>query len=118
MATLWETRAGRLSYQVLHEYYVTVTRKLNRPRSAERAREDVASLITWQPSSAGERVLDRAWDIEDRFGFSWWDALILGAALESTCTHLLTEDLQDGQQVDQLTIVSPFTTEPADILGP
>ena len=38
MAALWETRLGRLSTQVLQEYYVTVTAKLEPPRSREDAR--------------------------------------------------------------------------------
>ena len=117
MAMLWQTRSGRLSYQVLQEYYVTVTQKLDPPRAVADAREDVASLISWRPTPVDLTLIDRAWAIQDRYGFSWWDSLILGAASQSGCTHVLTEDLQDGQDVEGMTIISPFTTQPASVLG-
>ena len=46
----------------------------------------------------------------------WWDALILAAALQSGARYLLTEDLQAGQAVDTLTILSPFEHTPEEIL--
>ena len=54
--------------------------------------------------------------MQDRFGYSWWDALILAAALQSGARYLLTEDLQSGQEVDTLTIVNPFEHTPEEIL--
>ena len=44
---LWDTKHGRVSRQVLHEYYVTVTRKLRPGRSSEEARSDVRTLGHW-----------------------------------------------------------------------
>src|SRR5690606_6871444 len=67
LAFLWEERAGRLSWQVLQEYYVTVTRKLEPPRDTADAREDVASLVTWQPIPVDVSMMDNACAIEDRF---------------------------------------------------
>ena len=117
MAALWAERAGALSWQVLHEYYVSVTRKLRPPRDPVMAREDVASLIAWNPIPLDLTTVDAAWAIEDRFGLPWWDALIVGAAQVGRCTFLLTEDLQDGQTFDGVTIISPFTHAPEIILG-
>lgn len=117
LAALWEERAGRLSWQVLQEYYVTATRKLDPPRDAFDAREDVTSLVTWRPIDVDLSIIDAAWAIEDRFGLSWWDALIVAAAQAGGCTHLLTEDLQDGQTLGDVTVVDPFAHEPAEVLG-
>lgn len=117
MAVLWEERAGRVSWQVLHEYYVTVTRKLDPPRDRADAREDVAALVTWHPVPIGLQTMDVAWGIEDRFGLSWWDALIVAAAQVGECDYLLSEDLQDRQDFDGVTVLSPFTVEPAEVLG-
>ena len=117
MALLWELRIGRLSTQVLQEYYVQVTRKLDPPRTTEEAREDVLALGVWRPTVIDLRVMERAWTVQDRFGFSWWDALIVAAALAGSCRYLLTEDLQDGQEVEGLRIVSPFAHEPEVVLG-
>lgn len=116
LAVLWDERAGRLSWQVLQEYYVTLTRKLRPPRDRDDAREDVASLIAWQPIPVDVPMMDRAWAIEDRFGLSWWDALIVAAAEAGGCTHLLTEDLQDGQRFGDLLVVNPFAHVAEDLL--
>lgn len=116
VAALWDTGLGRLSYQVLQEYYVVLTRKLDPPRSEEEAREDVLSLSAWDPVGVDRGVMERAWALEDRYGFSWWDSLIVAAAHQARCRYLLTEDLQDGQEVDGLTILSPFTSSPDEVL--
>lgn len=118
MAELWATRRGRLSVQVLQEYYVTATRKLDPPRSRDSARADVVALHAWGPVPVDLVVLERAWALEGKYGFSWWDAQILGAALAARCTWLLTEDLQDGQDVEGLRVVNPFVHEVEEFLRP
>lgn len=117
LAVLWDERAGRLSWQVLQEYYVTATRKLRPPRDTADAREDVASLVTWQPIPVDLSAVDGAWAVEDRFGLSWWDSLIVAAAQAGGCTHLLTEDLQDGQSFGDVVVVNPFVHEPDEVFG-
>lgn len=44
-----------------------------------------------------------------RYGFSYYDSLIVAAALDAGCKTLYSEDLQHGQQVEGLTIVDPFS---------
>ncbi len=108
---LWRDRSGRLSYQVLQEYDVTVTCKLSPGLPAERAREDVRSLQVWNPLATNRVVLEGAWSVQDRFGFSWWDSLAVAAAQVLGCQALLTEDLQHDQTVDGLTIINPFLVD-------
>ena len=117
MAKLWETGLGRLSFQVIQEYYVTLTTKLDPPRSTEDARDDVVALGAWSPVGIDHRTIEGAWDIQDQYGYSWWDALIVASALQSGCRYLLTEDLQGGQVIDTMTIISPFTQEPEKVLA-
>lgn len=102
---------------MLQEYYVTTTRKLDPPRHPADARDDVASLVTWRPIPIGLQTMDAAWGIEDRFGLSWWDALIVAAARIGECDYLLSEDLQEGQDFNGVTVVSPFEHDPRAILG-
>jgi predicted nucleic acid-binding protein len=109
---LWNTRTGRLSYQVLQEFYITVTEKLEPGLDRESARRDIRSLLPWRPIAVDNRVFDGAWHIQDRFGLSWWDALIVAAAQVSACRYLLTEDLQAGQVFGDLQIINPFQTTP------
>ena len=116
LGKLWELRLGRLSYQVLQEYYVTATLKLDPPRAVEDVREDILALLAWGPVETDRAAMEEAWRIQDRHGLSWWDALIVAAALRAGCAYLLTEDLQDGQTIQGLTVVSPFRVEPEAIL--
>ena len=114
---LWRSKQGRLSVQVLNEFYVTVTRKLQPGMSIGNARADIRDLISWDPMPVNAALLDRAWAVETRFGLQYWDALIVASAQQSGCRHLLTEDLQDGQDLDGVLVVNPFPPRP-DTLFP
>jgi predicted nucleic acid-binding protein len=111
---LWETHSGRISFQVLQEFYVTVTRKLDPGLDPETARKLVRALWAWQPVSVDERSFVVAWGIQDRFRLSWWDALIVAAARLADCSYLLTEDLQHGQDLEGLRVIDPFQLSPED----
>ena len=50
----------------------------------------------------------RALDIAEKYGFSFYDSLIVAAALESKCTTLYSEDMQHDQHIENLTIKNPF----------
>ncbi len=114
MAHLWQAQTGRVSFQILHEYYSVATRKLKPALSAAEARTEVQTLLAWQPVHMNGDLLEGAWDIEDRFGLSFWDALVVSAARTSVCRYILTEDLQHGQDLNGLTVLSPFRATPAD----
>ena len=105
---LWLRRAGRLSTQVLHEYYQTVTRKLHPGIPRDEAREEVRDLAAWRPVRASTELMERAFQLEDRFGLSFWDSLIVAAAQQASCAYLLTEDLQHGQVIDGVRVEDPF----------
>ena len=113
MAHLWRTGAGRLSTQVLGEFYVTVTRKLDPGMAVPHARADVRDLLAWRPLPVTAGLVTDAWHIQDRFQLSYWDALIVAAAREAGCDRLLTEDFQEGQDLDGIAIVNPFRNPPA-----
>ena len=109
---LWESRLGRLSVQVLHEYYVTVTSKLDPGLPTEEAREDILALGAWSPLPLTPESAEKAWDTQDRWGFSFWDSLIVASAQAQRCGTLLTEDLSHDQDLDGLRVVSPFVETP------
>ncbi len=117
MERLWARRSGRLSFQVLQEYYVTVTAKLSPGLDSESARSDVRSLLSWHPITVDKRVLEGAWVIQDHYQLSWWDALIVAAAQVADCRFLLTEDLQDGQELGEVRVVSPFKNSPESVIA-
>ncbi len=115
MESLWKREAGRLSIQVLQEFYVTVTRKLRPGMSQRDAQIEVRALLPWGPIEINSAILERAWFVEMRYGLSWWDALIVGSAQTLGCRTLLTEDLQHGQDFDGLVVCSPLRSAPSEL---
>lgn len=115
MARLWSERTGRLSFQVLNEFYVTVTNKLQPGMDPQSAREDVRFLLAWRPISVDARVVEGAWRIQDRYKLSWWDALIVSAAQVSDCRYLLTEDFQENLNIGNVEVINPFHIPPESI---
>lgn len=78
----------------------------------------MGSLRTWTPLTLDHEVMRSAWDVEGRYGLSWWDAPIVAAAMRAGCTWLLTEDLEDGQVLFGVNVINPFTHTPEEVLGP
>jgi len=115
MAFLWNARSGRLSTQVLNEFCVTVTQKLKPGLDREVARDEVRSLFAWRPVPTDRLAIEGAWRIQDRYGLSIWDSLVVSAALLAGCRYLLSEDLQDGQALDGLRVVDPFAHRPEEL---
>jgi len=83
----------------------------------EEARAEVRDLLAWGPAMIDDRVLNQSWKIQDRYQFSFWDALIVAAAQSLSCKYLLTEDLQANQQLDGLVVINPFVRDPASIFS-
>ena len=115
---LWRDRTGRVSVQVLSEYYTTMTRKLRPQLLPEDAWEDVRALAAWRPQPVDLPVLERGREIERRFSLSWWDSLIVAAAQMQDCTLLLSEDLQDAMTIGNVTIRNPFARQATEPIEP
>ena len=114
--SLWERRDGHLSFQVLSEYYMNVTRQLKPGLDETSARAEVRDLLAWRPVTTNTLILEDAWAVADRYGFALWDALIVASARHAACDLLLTEDLQHGQELDGIRVVSPFRMRPEERL--
>ena len=99
------TGTGVVSMQVLQEYFVTVTRKLQ--VDARIARRKVELLAEFDVAAPDVPDILAAIDLHRLHGFSFWDALILRSAMEAGCRVLLSEDLQ-AREVDGVRIVNPF----------
>lgn len=107
----WQRACGRISTQVLHEFYVNL-RRTAPSLAAEEARAVVRRYRSWKPWLVDADTVDAAWELQDRLALSYWDALMVAAAQQQGCTLLLTEDLQHGQRIDSLRIVNPFVAGP------
>ena len=91
--------------QVLQEYFVTVTRKLQ--VDARIARRKVELLAEFDVAAPDVADILAAIDLHRLHGFSFWDALILRSAMQTGCRVLLSEDLH-AREVDAVRIVNPF----------
>lgn len=112
LAACWRLRCGRLSTQVLNEFYVNVRRKFAGTVSAGDARAEIRRYQLWRPWTNDHQTVEGAWAVETRFGVNYWDALMVAAAQQQGCTLLLTEDLQHDQAIDGVRIVNPFQVGP------
>jgi predicted nucleic acid-binding protein len=112
LESLWERGAGRISWQVLHEFYANAVRKIRTP--SPKAREMVETFMLWEPVDTSPDLIHRAWHWTDTAQLSYWDGLIVGAAERSGCRWLLSEDFQSGRKLGQVTIVNPLEAIPRD----
>ena len=99
-----------ISVQVINEFLNVCRTKLGMdiPTRHKLARELIAgcNVVVLDP-----RVVEKAMEVESEGQISYWDALIVAAALLSGCDTLYSEDLEDGRTFDgQLTVVNPFAT--------
>jgi predicted nucleic acid-binding protein len=112
LTTCWRERCGRLSTQVLNEFYANARRRFSSALSAGDARAEVRRYQQWTPWQIDHPTIETAWAVESRYGLNYWDALMLSAAQHLGCEFLLTEDLQHDQQIDGVRIVNPFLIGP------
>ena len=97
---------GVVSLQVLQEYFVTVTRKLQ--VDAAIARRKVELLAEFDVAAPEVADILAAIDLHRLHGFSFWDALILRASKQAGCSVLYSEDMQGAREIDGVGIVNPF----------
>lgn len=99
---------GTISVQVLNEFTSVALRKLGMKVSQVReALEPITEICEVMPLTT--QVHQRGLRVAERYRFSFYDALIVAAALESGSTTLYSEDLQDGQVIDRvLAVKNPF----------
>jgi predicted nucleic acid-binding protein len=99
--------AVHLSTQVINEFYVNALRK-------NKTATDIQKVLNqfyddFNIVSVSMQTVYEAWRIFDKYQFSYWDSLIVAAALETKCSVLYTEDLSHEQIVDSsLRIINPF----------
>ncbi len=112
MHDLWDSGHGITSMQVLQEFFVNVTGKIAKPLDIMTVREIVRDFLKWNPVVIdGELIVD-AIDIHAAHKYSFWDSLILAAAIEGGAGTLLSEDLSDRHKIKSIVIKNPFKQRP------
>jgi len=111
---LWRSGSGRLSWQVLHEFYWNAVKKMG--LATVNAREIVQDLSYWMPVDTSLGLAPHAWAWMDAEQLSYWDALILAAALRSGSAYLLSEDFQADRRYGDLQVLNPFEHSHAEFV--
>jgi predicted nucleic acid-binding protein len=99
---------GTISVQVLNEFAVVALRKVKLPLSDVREiLGTIRAVCNVEPVTLATH--DRGLAINERYGFSLYDSVLVAAALIANTKVLYCEDLQHGQRIDgQLRVVNPF----------
>ena len=108
LSDLWNSGLGVLSTQVLQEFFVNIVQKIQKPIDQKLAKEIIRDFLRWQVVvNNGDSILD-AIDICDKYRYSFWDSMIIEAAIKGGAVFLMSEDLQHGQVISGVTIRNPF----------
>ena len=97
---------GVISTQVLQEYFAATTRKLKTKPGIARQKVEIFASMDILPITVD--LILGAIDVQQLHRLSFWDALIVQAALFSQCRVLYSEDMNAGQNIRGLKIVNPF----------
>lgn len=104
---LKEVEKPVISSQVLGEYSAVMIRNRLPDEQVRNNLDGMIAMCRTLPVSA--EIVQQAWDIRTRYGFSFWDSQMIAAALEAGCERLYTEDLQHDQLInDRLKVVNPL----------
>lgn len=99
-------RSGKLSLQILQEFFAAATKRLGLTAVDARRRVEVFSRLDVVRLDVDDVLA--AIDLHRLHGLSIWDSLVVRAALVSGCRVLYTEDMQDARRFDGLQVVNPF----------
>lgn len=105
---LWASGTGVLSTQVLQEFYAVATSLQKLSMSPPEAREIIELYSTWTVIVLEPALILTASRLNERRSVAWWDALIMEAARVAGAQRILSEDLQDGQELEGVRIENPF----------
>ena len=109
LGELTEARSLVLSSQVLRELFVTVTRKLADQLPVAQGLRAVDYLSAFPVVAVDAALVRRAAALSTAEHVSYWDALILEAAVDAGAATVYSEDLQAGRTYQGVTVVNPFS---------
>jgi predicted nucleic acid-binding protein len=100
---------GHISIQVVQEFLNVSTKKSGNPMNSDEAKYYISKvLFPICKIFPTEQLYYFVLEIKEKFKFSFYDSLIIAAAIEANCKTLYSEDLQHNQKIYDLAIVNPF----------
>jgi predicted nucleic acid-binding protein len=103
------SRNGVISFQVVQEFLTFALRRATPPMTTAHAQRYLAEILQPMLSvHSSVRLYEEALRTQERYRLSWYDSLIVAAAMEAGCSILFSEDLQDGQRFGSVRVSNPF----------
>jgi predicted nucleic acid-binding protein len=100
---------GVISYQVVQEFVNVATRKFSQPLSYQDCSQYFKQILNPLCEIYASPILfENAFEVAERWQYSYYDSLIISASLSAGCSVLYSEDLHHGQEIQSLKIVDPF----------
>jgi predicted nucleic acid-binding protein len=103
------TQKGAISYQVVHEFFNVALKRFSQPMQAADAGQYLSTVF--RPLLAvhsSQALYAEALFLHARSGLSWYDSLIVSAAIQVRCEILFPKDLQHGLRFASLQVRNPF----------
>jgi len=98
-----------LSVQILNEFYAVMERYKYPHGGIISFLNEIIEQVQVVPLEL--ETVRRCIIIREKYGYSWWDSLVLASALEHDCTILFSEDMQSGQMIEgRPVIMNPFAS--------
>ena len=105
---LWAERSAVISTQVMQEFVVNLQRKTQRKPSLLLLGTLIEDFSSWTVVVNDASSCKRALGVQEKYGLSFWDSLIVQAAHVADAKVLYSEDLSDGQRYGTVRVVNPF----------
>ena len=97
--TMFEQYDCQISTQVLNEFSSVCIKKLKTPKN--RIQDFIGQMCSYcDLAYIDEHTIDQALEIQEKYGYSYYDSLMIASALERGCKYLLSEDMADGQIIE------------------
>jgi predicted nucleic acid-binding protein len=104
-----DTGGGIVSYQVVQEFFNVALRRFSHPMNVAEAEQYLITVLRpLLAINSSPALYVEALRIAGTLRISWYDSLIVAAALEGKCDTLYSEDLQHGREIEGLRIENPF----------
>ena len=117
LAHLWAKRTGRVSTQILSEYYVSTTQHVGQHIAKSLSQGDARAKLRryqqWQPWVIDHQTVETAWGLEARLKLDYWQALTLACATHCGCVAVLS-DVLPLTRYDHLEVINPFEMSSQD----
>ncbi len=104
-----DTGEGIISYQVVQEFFRAALRRFPQVMSPAEAEQYLITVL--RPLLAvhsSPAIYFGAMRIAEKHRLSWYDSLIVAAALEGQCDRLYSENFQHGRKIETLRVENPF----------